>query len=147
MLRFVPLGRTGVVVRWCFRSILAAKAISGQSETLEELYGDTAEVHAAELAHHYAEAEAVLGTDKLACYSLLAGEKALATYAYEEAQSHFEIGLQSRGVPLEGMDPAQDSEGAALLFGYGRCRTSTGQRPQMKDMCINSTRSSKLFPG
>ena len=40
------------------------------AETLEELYGDSAEAHTVELAHHFAEAEAVLGTDKLVHYSL-----------------------------------------------------------------------------
>ena len=52
---------------------------------LEGLYGEEAEAHAAELAYHFAEAEPVLGAEKLVLYSLLAGEQALATYAYEEA--------------------------------------------------------------
>ena len=60
------------------------------AETLEELYGDTAEAHAAELAYHFAQAGAVAGNDKLVHYSLLAGERALSAYAWEEAQAHFE---------------------------------------------------------
>jgi hypothetical protein len=51
------------------------------AETLEELYGENAKAYAAELSHHFVEAEAVLGTEKLAYYSLLAGERALAAYA------------------------------------------------------------------
>jgi predicted ATPase len=48
------------------------------AEALEELYGSAAGAHAAELAHHFAQAESVLGPEKLARYSLLAGEQALA---------------------------------------------------------------------
>ena len=54
-------------------------------EVLEAIYGMDAEAHAAELAHHFTEAQTVLGTAKLVRYSLLAGERALETYAYEEA--------------------------------------------------------------
>ena len=48
------------------------------AQALEDLYGDDAESHAAELAHHFAQAEAMTGADKLVRYSLLAGERALA---------------------------------------------------------------------
>ena len=41
------------------------------AQTLEELYGTDAEANAAELAHHYAEAEPVLGSEKLVPFSLL----------------------------------------------------------------------------
>ena len=60
------------------------------AEALEALYGDDAEVHAAELAHHFAEAQTSTGPTKLVLYSLLAGERALASYAYENALTHFE---------------------------------------------------------
>ena len=103
------------------------------AETLEELYIDDAKSHAAELAYHFAQAESLLGTEKLVRYSLAAGEKELISYAWEEAQAHFEQGLAARGIPIGGTDPAPDSECAGLLFGYGRCRASTGQRPQMRE--------------
>ena len=92
------------------------------AETLEELYGDSAEVHAAELAPHFAEAEAVLGADRLVHYSLLAGERALAAYAWEEAMGHFRRGLAAK----EGQ--SVDAETAKLLFGLGRAEASTLQR-------------------
>ena len=100
------------------------------AETLEDLYGDDAESHAAELAHHFAEAEAVLGTEKLVLYSLLAGKRALATYAYEEALTHFERGLAARGIPRAGAHSAPDWEAAALLFGLGRAQAATAERRQ-----------------
>ena len=84
------------------------------ANTLEELYGAEAEAHAAELAHHFAQAEAMLGSDSLIKYSLLAGEKALSNLAFEEANLHFERGLAAK----DGM--AMDGETADLVFGLSR---------------------------
>ncbi|MFQ6030434.1 MAG: hypothetical protein ACE5Q6_23415, partial [Dehalococcoidia bacterium] len=94
------------------------------AEALEELYGPQAEAHAAELAFHFSEAEAVTGPDKLVQYSLLAGEKALEAYAWEDAMALFQRGV----VALEG-NPV-DSQIAALLFGLGRAESSTIARGQ-----------------
>ena len=93
-------------------------------QALEELYGPDAEAHAAELAHHFGEAEPILGAKKLVRYSLLAGEQALATYAWEEGLAHFERGLEAReGQPM-------DAEMAALLFGLGHAQAATAERGQ-----------------
>ena len=52
---------------------------------------------------------------------MMAGERALSTYAHEEAQAHFQQGLAAKGgQPL-------DAEGAAMCFGLGRAQGSTGQ--------------------
>ena len=52
-------------------------------------------------------------------YSLLAGERALATYAHEEALAHFQRALASKeGQPT-------DAETAALLFGLARAQLLT----------------------
>ena len=98
------------------------------AEALEVLYGADAEAHAAELAHHFAEGQTVLGAEKLVRYSRLAGERGLAAYAFEEALAHFERGLVSRGIPLAGSQPAPDGEAAALLFGLGRAQLATVER-------------------
>jgi tetratricopeptide (TPR) repeat protein len=103
------------------------------AETLEALYGADAVAHAAELAHHFCEAESVLGIEKLVKYSLLAGERALAAYAWEEALAHFQRGLAARGVLLEGTEPAKDAETAALLFGLGRAQLATLERRQIQE--------------
>ena len=55
------------------------------AEALEELYGADLEAHATELAHHFPEAEPVLGPATFVRFSYLAGEQALADYAYEGA--------------------------------------------------------------
>jgi tetratricopeptide (TPR) repeat protein len=93
-------------------------------EALEDLYGDQVEAHAPELAYHYGEAEAVVGPDKVVRYCLLAGEKALASYAYEEAQDYFQRGLQAKeGQPM-------DRETAELHHGMGRALGAVLERIQ-----------------
>ena len=97
------------------------------AETLEELYGENVEVHAAELAHHFAQAEAVVGSEKLAYYSMLAGERALGNYAWEDAQAYFQRALIVKQVPVSGSEKAPDAEGANLLFGLGRAHAAMMQ--------------------
>ena len=89
------------------------------AQELEDLYGSDAESHAAELAHHFAEAQTVLGTEKLVHYSLLAGERALATYAHEDALVHFQRGLAAKE------DQPSDAETGQLLYGLGRVQVAT----------------------
>ncbi len=89
---------------------------------LEEQYGTSAELQAAELAYHFGQAEPVLGPEQLVRYSLLAGEQALATFAWEEAREHFQRGLEAKRFSLTGAEPATDAETAELLFGLGRAQ-------------------------
>ncbi|MCH8223696.1 MAG: protein kinase, partial [Chloroflexi bacterium] len=58
---------------------------AGIAVALEEFYGDDAEMHATELVTHFAEAETVLGSERLIHYSSFAAVSALSGYAYEEA--------------------------------------------------------------
>ena len=97
-------------------------------EVLETMYGDRPENHAAELAHHFSQAVPVLGTDKLVRYALMAGERALATYAHEEAMGHFRQGLDAKEVSVDDETPAPDEETARLLFGIGRAQASVLRR-------------------
>ncbi|MEE9234489.1 MAG: AAA family ATPase, partial [Candidatus Acidoferrales bacterium] len=94
------------------------------AESLETLYGEGAEAHAPELAHHFSEAQSVLGTDRTVHYSLLSGERALAAYAHEDALTHFREGLTARGIELSGNEVATDEEAAELLFGLGRAQVA-----------------------
>jgi DNA-binding SARP family transcriptional activator len=89
------------------------------AEALEQLYGAQIETHAAELAHHFAEAQAILGPDKVARYSALAGEAALTAHAPEQALAHFQLALAAKG------DQTIDDETAELFFGLGRAQLAT----------------------
>ena len=95
---------------------------------LEGRYGAGAEAHASELAYHFGEAEPVLGPEKLVHYSLLAGERALATYAWEEGLAHFERGLEAKeGEPM-------DPETAELLFGLARANLGALEQFEIQRM-------------
>jgi len=88
------------------------------AEALELLYGVDAEAHAAELAHHFTEAQTVLGIEKMVQYFLLAGERALAGYAHSEALAHFQRALDAKE------DPPMDAEMASILYGLGRSQAA-----------------------
>ena len=105
------------------------------------VYAADAVARAAELVHHYAEAHTALGTENVVQYSLLAGERALAAYAHEEALSHFQRGLTANGGLLIGAEPASDPEQAALLLGMGRVQASTLELHQLPEVVITVTRS------
>ena len=115
------------------------------AEALEELYGDGAEAHSAELAHHFAEAQTSTGPAKLVHYSLLAGDRALATYAYEDALAHFERGLVARDITLSGTAVASDEEAAALLFGLARSQSSTFFRHQVGEAFATLSRAFEYY--
>jgi len=88
------------------------------AEALERLYGDDVEVHAAELAYHYGEAGPAADGGKLVRYSVLAGERALSSYAWEEAKDHFQRGLaEKEGKPV-------DREAAGALAGLGKAQAA-----------------------
>ncbi|PKB71278.1 MAG: hypothetical protein BZY87_06135 [SAR202 cluster bacterium Io17-Chloro-G6] len=114
-------------------------------DALETLHGDYPGDHAAELAYHFFESSTVLGPEKLVRYSLLAGERALATYAYEDALVHFERGLVARGISLSGTEAAPDEEAAALLFGLARARSGTVERHQLEEAFATLTRAFEYY--
>ena len=97
-------------------------------EALESLYGADVRANADELARHFGEAEPVIGPEKLVHYSLLAGEQALATYAWEEALGHFQRGINAnQGQPV-------DADTAAVLFGLGRAQAATLERQRIQQV-------------
>ena len=65
----------------------------------------------------------MLGSEKLR-YSLLAGERALATHAYEDAIAHFERALATKG------GQSVDAETATLLFGLARSEFAGREQPE-----------------
>ena len=86
------------------------------ADTLESLYGDRADEHAADLAHHFAQAETILGTEKLFAYSLIAGANAFDAHAYENAEAIYQTALTNA-------DPdTADDDIAALLTGLGKAQ-------------------------
>ena len=105
-------------------------------EALEDAYSGNLAVHAAELAHHFARVEAGDIDEKFVQYSVMAGEQALAGYAFEDALAHFQRGLAIK----EGQ--AIDQEYAELLFGFSRASGATGQ---LRDAWAASSRAFDYF--
>src|SRR5262245_60860156 len=89
---------------------------------LEQLYGAAADAHAAELVHHFGEAETVLGPDNLIHYAQIAGNQALAAHAFEEAAQYFRRALAAAE------DMELDERLAALHFGLARAELASRER-------------------
>jgi DNA-binding CsgD family transcriptional regulator/tetratricopeptide (TPR) repeat protein len=97
------------------------------ANSLEKLYGVEAEAHASELAHHFAQAETVLGTDKMVQYSIVAGERALGSNAHKDALVHFQRALAAVQGSSSSIDAGHgvDAQEAAILFGLARAQLAT----------------------
>lgn len=108
-------------------------------QTLEEVYSANLAVHAAELAHHFSQAEGVTGSQKMVHYCLMAGEQALAAYAHEEALQNFQRALEAKeGQPM-------DVETALILSGLGRAQAATFERHRMREVMSTLGRALDYF--
>ncbi|MDP6666864.1 MAG: hypothetical protein QF357_05635, partial [Dehalococcoidia bacterium] len=96
------------------------------AEALEKHYGDEANVHAAELVEHFAEAEVVLGTERLVHYSLYTGESALDAFGHEEALHNFERALAA----LSGSEPTELR--ARIYAGLAHAQAATSSRSELR---------------
>lgn len=84
----------------------------------EGLAQGEATARASEMAYHCAEALPVLGPDQLVRYSTIAGEQALAAYAFNEAVSHFQRALDANS------EKPIDGQGARLLLNMARAQAA-----------------------
>ena len=108
-----------------------AQAHAAVANTLEELHSNNLDEHAGELARHFAEAEAVFGTEKMVRYSLIAGERALEAFAYEQGLVHFQQGLAAKlGRPT-------DEDTAKFWAGVGRCQVATLPLFQLEEAVVS----------
>ena len=62
-------------------------------ELMEQRLGARVEEHAADLAYHAARAEALVGSSRVVRYSRLAGERMLATHAFDGGVTAFRARL------------------------------------------------------
>jgi class 3 adenylate cyclase/tetratricopeptide (TPR) repeat protein len=146
-----PLDAVG---RYQFSHALIRETLSGElsmtrrlrlhariAETLEQLYAGETDLHAEELAYQFAEAESVLGPEKVLRYSRLAGEQAISAHAYEEAIAHFErsLALKDR-LPL-------DAETAGLLFGLARAEFGARELYELGPALARLVRAFEYYVG
>ena len=104
-------------------------------DVLEDIYKDSIETHAVNLAYHAAEAEAIIGPEKLVRYAKVAGERALASYAHEEALIHFQKALTAKSAQQ------MDAQAADILFGLGLAQLATLERLQIQEADISLGRA------
>ncbi len=73
------------------------------AEAYISLWSERLDEHAAEIAHHLAEAGEEADPKQLLTYSFLAGQRALATSAYTEAYAHLEraVSLEAEALPVQ----------------------------------------------
>ena len=109
------------------------------AEALEKLYGDKADDHAEELVTHFAEAETVLGTDRLIRYAIVAGRRSLEAVAPDSAENYFQTGIDAFG------DGKPDARLAEMLGGLGQAQVSTLERIELQNAVDNLTRSFDLY--
>ncbi|MDP6665844.1 MAG: AAA family ATPase [Dehalococcoidia bacterium] len=107
--------------------------------SMEELYGELANVYTTELAHHSVAAETVVGKDKIVRYTQLAGEQATNAYAWSEARAYFEQALDALGktTPV--------TERAALLSSLGRVELLSLPYPDIQRGWDNSAWAFDLY--
>jgi DNA-binding CsgD family transcriptional regulator/tetratricopeptide (TPR) repeat protein len=108
-------------------------AHTATGEALERFHEANPSEQAARMAHHFAEAGLAAGAEKAARYSLIAGEKALESYAWEEALENFQLGLRTKGVEVSRLLSAPDQVSADLLFGLGRAQVARARSPNLND--------------
>ena len=109
------------------------------AETLERMQGNGAGTSLGELVRHFSEAEALVGSDKLVKYLIMAGEQALSTYAYEEALEYFRQALNAKE------ESQVDDQLASILFGLGRAQVATAQRHEMQNAVETLTRAFDFY--
>ena len=126
-------------------SIRRLKAHASIGEALEEMHGSNLEAFSAELAHHFAEAKSILGPQKVARYALMAGNRALATYASEDALTHFQTALVARDIDFSGAETAPDEEAAEILFGLAKAQAATFERHQLGEVFNTLSRAYEYY--
>ena len=126
-------------------SIRRLRAHASIGEALEEMHGSNLEAYSAELAHHFAEAKSILGAEKLARYALMAGNRALATYASEDALTHFQTALVARDIESSGTETAPDEEAAEILFSLAKAQAATFERHQLGEVFNTLSRAYEYY--
>jgi DNA-binding CsgD family transcriptional regulator len=99
------------------------------AESIKKMYESSIRPHAAEIAHHLAEAVPISNSSMLVNYSVMAGEQALTAYAYEDAVDYFQQGLAIKkgDVSSNASEEVSDAGTAAILFGLGKAQGASGQ--------------------
>ena len=114
------------------------------AQAFEERFAEAVESEPELLAHHYTEAGLI---SQAVSYWQRAGERALSSYAHEEAMAHFHRGLVARRVLLTDPGPAEDSEVEELLFGFARAKTASMHWQEAQEVSAYLSRAFDYYVG
>ncbi len=98
-------------------------------EAVEELAREDTGPHAAELAHHFSAASTFGAAEKAVQYSMLAGERAAAQLAFDEASHHYQQALHA----LQHVREPDDRLPCDLLLRLGEAEWNAGSFAASKD--------------
>jgi predicted ATPase len=109
-------------------------------EAIERLYSTGTGAHIAELARHFAEVAAAGDALKAMLYARLAGERAMAMHAYEEAAAEYQRALAA--LKFAGPDELERCE---LLLRLGAAQARAGNYQQAQESCLQAAEISRRF--
>jgi tetratricopeptide (TPR) repeat protein len=98
-------------------------------EAIERLYGTSTDSHVAELSRHFAEAASTGEHARALAYARRAGDRAMQSYAYEEAVAEYQRAL--RALDLAAPDEALRCE---ILLRMGAAQVRAGRYPEAKEI-------------
>ena len=98
-------------------------------EVLERVYAPDPDTHAAELAYHFFEGAQSGDADKALRYAIVAGDRAGASLAYEEAVRLYRMGLEL----LDGLDAVDEQVRCDLLLAVGDAEMRAGDGDRAKE--------------
>jgi tetratricopeptide (TPR) repeat protein len=107
-------------------------------EAIERRYGTGSGAHVAELARHFAEVAAAGQGAKALEYARLAGDRAMAMHAYEEAAGEYQRALHA--LQVAGPDEPGRCE---LLLRLGAAQARAGNYQQAKESCLRAAEVSR----
>ncbi len=106
---------------------------------LEGFYGDDVQAHSAELAYHFSRGESAQSKEKLILYSRMAGERAEASYAHQEALTLYQQALDVK----DGQE--MDQETAELLVRLAHAQAATVHSSQLGEAVGNLRRAFQYY--
>jgi hypothetical protein len=102
-------------------------------EAIERLYGTSTDSHVAELSRHFAEAASTGEHARALAYARRAGDRAMQSYAYEEAVAEYRRAL--RALELAAPDEAVRCE---ILLRMGAAQVRAGRYPEAKEIHLRA---------
>jgi tetratricopeptide (TPR) repeat protein/predicted Ser/Thr protein kinase len=110
------------------------------AEAMERVYADVLDRYAGDIAHHFYQAGG--DAEKIIKYAVIAGTRATAQTAYEEAVDQYRRAVQM----LEHQQPVNELRRCDLLLLLGRAYENAGDPPRAKETFLLVTEIARKLP-